>query len=56
MASKYSPNFPIPDGFQEIIHEFAREILRDQPPDILSYAAEYFEALNEVYLLFYLVV
>lgn len=39
--------FPIPNGFPEILHDFAREILRDQPEDIIEYSAKYFEALRD---------
>ncbi len=48
MASKYLQKFPVPKGFPEILHDFAREILRDQPRDILDYGCEYFKALEEV--------
>jgi hypothetical protein len=50
MASKYLQKFPVPEGFPEILHDFTREILRDQPDDIIAYAAEYFASLNEVSL------
>ena len=33
--------------FKDIVHDFAREVLRDQPKDIVHYAAEYFKALDE---------
>lgn len=44
MASKYLQKFPVPDNFYEILHDFAREIIRDQPEDILEYGSDYFEA------------
>jgi len=47
MASKYSQKFPIPEGFADILHDFTREILRDQPEDIIEYATLYFEALRD---------
>jgi len=47
MATKYQQKFPIPEKFYDIIHDFAREVLRDQPDDILEYAAQYFEALRD---------
>jgi hypothetical protein len=47
MATKYSQKFPIPQGFAEILHDFTREILRDQPEDILEYSTLYFEALHQ---------
>ena len=47
MASKYSQKFPVPEGFGEVLHDFTREILRDQPEDIIEYAAAYFDALHK---------
>jgi len=47
MASKYSQKFPIPQGFSDILHDFTREILRDQPDDIIEYSTLYFEALRD---------
>jgi len=47
MATKYSQKFPIPQGFAEILHDFTREILRDQPEDIIEYSTLYFEALHQ---------
>ena len=47
MASKYLKKFPVPENFPEILHDFAREILRDQPADIVDYGHEYFKAKDE---------
>jgi hypothetical protein len=47
MASKYLQKYPVPEGFSEILHDFTREVLRDQPEDIVKYAAEYFECLQK---------
>ena len=47
MASKYIQKFPIPDGFPEILHDLAKEILRNQPADILEFSALYFKCLQE---------
>lgn len=47
MASKYLKKFPVPEQFPEILHDFAREILRDQPEDILDYGFQYFKAMSE---------
>lgn len=44
MASKYLQNYPIPEGFYETLHDFAREVIRDQPEDIILYATNYFES------------
>ena len=46
MASKYIQKYPIPGDFPELLHDFAREILRDQPENILEYGAQYFAALE----------
>ena len=50
MASKYLQKFPIPGSFPDLLHDFAREVLRDQPEDIYAYGAAYFKALEEVSL------
>jgi len=50
MASKYLQQFPVPDPFPKIFHDFAREILRDQPRNIIEYGYMYFKALEEVVL------
>jgi len=47
MASRYLQLFPVPKGFPEILHDFSRELIKDQPEDILEYAALYFEALRD---------
>ena len=47
MASKYLQKFPVPEKFPDILHDFAREVLRDQPADIIHYASEYFKAMDE---------
>ena len=48
MASKYIQKFPIPGQFPDILHDFVREVLRDQPENIYEYGAAYFTALDEV--------
>ena len=47
MASKYLQSFPVPPGFKEILGDFAKEVIRDQPQDIIEYAADYFEMLQK---------
>lgn len=42
MASKYLQKFPVPEGFQEILADLTREVLREQPANIIEYAANYF--------------
>lgn len=46
MASKYLQKYPVPQGFQEVLSDFTREVLRDQPTNIIEYAAKYFEMLE----------
>jgi hypothetical protein len=50
MATKYLQKFPIPKDFPKLFHDFTKEILRDQPKDIIDYAYLYFKALEEVYI------
>ena len=47
MASKHLKIFPIPVSFQEIWHDFAKEVLRFQPVDIIDFGHEYFKAFDE---------
>lgn len=49
MASKYLQKFPVPDNFYEILHDFSREVIRDQPEDIIEYGSLYFDALEQVH-------
>ena len=48
MASKYRKKFEMPDGFYNILENYTREVLRDQPIDILEYSYLYFKHLDEV--------
>lgn len=50
MASKFLPKYPVPEDFPDILHKFAREVLRDQPENIYEYGAQYFRAIYEVSL------
>lgn len=47
MASSYLQAFPVPQGFYEILADFTRDILRDQPVNILEYATLYFESRQQ---------
>ena len=42
MASKYLQKYPVPSGFLEILADFTREVLWDQPSNIIEYASKYF--------------
>ena len=48
MASKFIAKYPVPDDFPDLLHDFAREVLRDQPENIYEYGAQYFKALYMV--------
>ena len=47
MTSKLSNKFPIPEKFPEILHDFAKEVVRAQPNDIFDFAVEYFRQLEQ---------
>jgi hypothetical protein len=42
MASKYLNSYPVPQGFYEILADLTHDILRDQPTNIVEYAALFF--------------
>ena len=46
MASKYIKRFKIPNDFENILNDFAKEILRNQPKDIIQFGIEYFKGLE----------
>ena len=48
MASRYLQKYPVPESFPDLLHDFAREVLRDQPANIYDFGFEYFKALEEV--------
>ena len=48
MASKYRKKFNLPEEFYPILEAYAREVLRDQPMDILEFSYLYFKAMEEV--------
>ena len=48
MASKYRKKFELPEGFYEVLENYSREVLRDQPLDIIEFSYLYFKALEEV--------
>lgn len=53
MSSKYIKKYTIPVGFQELLSEFTKEILRNQPQDIIDFGIEYFRCLQERIVLDY---
>lgn len=48
MASKFLNKRSVPNGFREILSELTKEILREQPADIIHFSASYFEHLSKV--------
>ena len=42
-ATKFQKKFQLPPDFSEVLKDFTREVLRDQPGDIYAYAANYFK-------------
>ena len=48
MASKYRKKFSLPEGFYPVVENYCREVLRDQPQDIIEFSYLYFKACEEV--------
>ena len=46
MASKYIKKFKVPNNFEDILSDFAKEILRNQPKNIIDFGIEYFKGLE----------
>ena len=44
---KYYSRYSVPDGFRDVLSDLVKEVLRDQPEDIVHYCAEYFKAKEE---------
>ena len=38
----------MPEGFYKILEDYSKEVLRDQPKDIVEFSYLYFKALEEV--------
>ena len=53
MSSKYIKKYSIPPGFQDLLSEFTKEILRNQPKDIIDFSVEYFKCLQQGLILDY---
>ena len=44
MSVSYAPvKVQIPPGFEVVLQDLAREVLRNQPDDIVGFAADYFK-------------
>ena len=48
-ATEFQQRFQYPEGFPDLLKDFTRECLREQPPNILPWASQYFTrlAINE---------
>jgi len=47
MSSKFAKQYQIPPEFPDILKDFAREVLRNQPSNINEFAAKYFDCLAQ---------
>ena len=48
MTSKFSNKYPIPEKFPQILHDFAKEVVRCQPKDIIDFSFQYFFNLENI--------
>ena len=47
MTSKFSNKYLIPEEFPNILHDYAREVVRYMPKDILDFSIQYFYYLEK---------
>ena len=47
MASVYRKKYELPQNFYDLLEAYSREVLRDQPQDILEFSYLYFKAMEE---------
>lgn len=47
MNASFANQITIPEGFATVLADFTREILREQPNNLYSYGAEYFQQLAD---------
>ena len=40
-------SFEIPAGLTDLLQDFTVSVLRERPPDLVQFAADYFKNLNE---------
>ena len=60
MSVQYAPSkLKVPPGFQNLLEGLAREVLREQPNDIIKFSADYFKgqmalrSVGEIYFSFF---
>lgn len=47
MSSRLANKFPIPEKFPEILHDYAREVVRYRPKDIYDFSIQYFYSIEK---------
>ena len=47
MTSKYRKKQTLPENFYPLLEDYSREVLRDQPMDIVEFSYLYFKAIEE---------
>src|SRR5690349_1421705 len=47
MASKYIQQFPVPENFPQLLNDLVKEIIRNQPAEIIEFSAMYFKCMQE---------
>ena len=47
MTSIDNNKFPIPDNFEEILHEYIKNVIKYQPKNIAEFSYEYFKNLEK---------
>jgi hypothetical protein len=45
MSSLYYQRKPVPEGFEEMLHDLIKEILRNQPEEIEKFCYNYFDKM-----------
>ena len=46
MASQHIRKYPVPGSFQDLLKDFTREILRNQPENVYDFGVAYFTAME----------
>ena len=46
MLYNFPNKYPIPDKFPQILHDYVREVIRNQPKDILDFSIKYFYSIE----------
>ena len=46
MASQHIRKYPVPGSFQDLLKDFTREILRNQPENVYEFGVAYFTAME----------